>query len=190
MNPLALIVISTLGAAAMGGQTAAAGDPLQSRVTIDYREAPAADVIRTLATAVGLKVEIGAGKMRPVTITLTNVRLGTALNALCDNALCSWRLEWRPEGSLNITPAETGQRALLPPRVSFSLNETPASDVFRAVAAAIDVPVTVDPTLPTNQVSLNFNNAATSDVLNMLCNILRCEWDFDPVAGLRVTRKP
>jgi hypothetical protein len=179
-------VISTLGAAAMAGQTAAAGDPLQSRVTIDYREAPAADVIRALAMAVGLKVEIGAGKMRPVTITLTNVRLGTALSALCDNAMCSWRLE----GSLKVTPVEIGQRALLPPRVSFSLHDTPASDVFRAVAAAIDVPVTVDPALPTNQVALNFNNAATSDVLNMLCNILQCEWDFDPVAGLRVTRKP
>jgi len=185
MNPLVLIVISTLGAAAMAGQPAAAGDPLQARVTIDYREAPAADVIRALAGAAGLTVEIGAGKLRPVTITLTNVRLGTALSALCDNALCSWRLD----GSLKITPIEIGQRALLPPRVSFSFDGTPASDVFRALAAAIDVPVTVDSTLPANEVSLKFNNAATSDVLNMLCNIVQCEWDFDPVAGLRVTRK-
>ena len=186
MNPFALVMISTLGAAALAGQAAAPRDPLQARVTIDYREAPAADVIRAVAMAAGLTVEIGAGKLRPVTITLTNVRLGTALSALCDNAFCTWRLE----GALKVTPVEGGQRALLPPRVSFSLQETPASDVFRALAAAIDVPVTVDPALPTNDVSLKFNNAATAEVLNMLCNILQCDWDFDPVGGLRVTRKP
>jgi len=186
MNRLALVVISALSAAPVAAQTAVPADPLQSRVTIDYREAPAADVIRAVAVAAGLKVEIGPGKMRPVTITLTNVRLVTVLNALCDNALCSWRLD----ASLKITPIEIGQRALLPPRVSFSLNETPAGDVFRALAAAIDVPVTVDPSLPTNPVSLVFKDAAPADVLNMLCNIQHCEWDFDPVGGLRVARKP
>jgi len=91
---------------------------LEARVTIDYRSAPAADVIRTLATAAGLTVEIGAGTLRPVTITLTSVKLGTALNALCDNALCSWS---RVSGSLKVTPFPSEKAALLPPRVSFSL---------------------------------------------------------------------
>ena len=76
-----------------------------------------------------------------------------------------------------------------PPRVSLDLHDTPAQDVFRALAAAIDVPVTVDPDLSNGVVNLTFKNAATADVLNMICNIQQCDWSFDPSYGLRVTKK-
>ena len=52
------------------------------RVTSDDRAAPAADVIAALAAAAGVPLEPGAGAMRPVTITLTNVRLRTAIDAV------------------------------------------------------------------------------------------------------------
>jgi len=66
-----VMLAGTLALARPNVQTAAAG-PLDSRVTIDYRAAPAADVVRTLASAAGLQVEIAPGTLRPVTITLTN----------------------------------------------------------------------------------------------------------------------
>jgi len=69
------------------------------------------------------------------------------------------------------------------------VHDTPARDVFRALAAAIDVPVTVDSDLPAGEVSLSFKNAATADVLNMICNIQKCDWSFDPTDGLRVTKR-
>jgi hypothetical protein len=165
---------------------AQAADPANVRVTIDYRAAPAADVITALAAAAGVPLELGAGAMRPVTITLTNVRLRTAIDAVCDNALCSWSLS----GTLKVTPLPSEKSAALPPRVSFSLWDTPVSEVFRALAAAIDVPVTIEAGLPGNTVSLNFKNISTPEVLNMLCGMAQCRWDFDPVRGLRVMRKP
>jgi type II secretory pathway component GspD/PulD (secretin) len=180
-----VIVVGSLFAASMTAHAGVPADPLEARVTIDYRAASAADVIRTLAAAAGLKVEIGAGQMRPVTITLTNVRLGNALNALCDNALCSWILS----GSLKVTPLPSEKSALLPPRVSFSLQDTPPTEVFRALGAAIGVVVTIEPSLPTEPVTMNFKDASTAEVLNMLCNMLQCVWDFDPARGLSVTRK-
>jgi hypothetical protein len=199
MNRTVLMIL--LGSLLMGSRSAHAAvqaDPMESRVTIDYRSAAAADVIRTLASAAGLTVEIGLGTLRPVTITLTNVKLGTALNAICENALCSWRLA--PPGatagispmvvSLRVTPLPSEKAALLPPRVSFSLSDTPASDVFRAIGAAIGVPVTIEPGLPSDLVSLRFNDAMTPEVLNMLCNQMKCAWDFDPERGLRVMKKP
>jgi len=174
---------------------AAAQDPLDARVTMDYRNAAAADVLGALARGAGFELEIAPGDMRPVTITVTDVRLGTALNAVCENASCRWRLGYSSEtpipqqGVLRVTPLGSDRNATLPPRVSFDLHDTPARDVFRALAAAIDVPVTVDPELPDGVVNLTFKNAATADVLDMLCNMQKCSWTFDPTSGLRVTRK-
>jgi len=122
-----------------------------------------------------------------VTITLTNVKLRTALDAVCDNALCSWHLI---AGSpLKVTPLPSEGSASLPVRVSFSVDGTAPGDLFRALAAAIDVPLTVEPSLPSEAISINFKNASTAEVLNLLCNMLQCAWDFDRVRGLRITQK-
>lgn len=75
------------------------------------------------------------------------------------------------------------------PRVSFALYDTPPTDVFRALAAAINVALTVEPSLPNEPVSFNFKSAPTAQVLNMLCDMLQCAWDFDRDRGLRVMQK-
>jgi hypothetical protein len=75
-------LILTLVGGAWFGVVAQTPDPLQSRVSIDYRDAPAEEVITALAGAAGLTADISPGALRPVTITLTNVRLSTALNAV------------------------------------------------------------------------------------------------------------
>jgi hypothetical protein len=193
-----MILLGSLLMGSTGAHAAVQADPMESRVTIDYRSASAADVIRTLAAAAGLTVEIGVGTLRPVTITLTNVKLGTALNAICENALCSWLLV--PPGatarissmvaSLRVTPLPSEKAALLPSRVSFTLHDTPAGDVFRAIGAAIGVAVTIELGLPSEPVSFAFKNTPTAEVLNILCNMLQCAWDFDPERGLRVMKTP
>jgi hypothetical protein len=87
-----------------------------------------------------------------------------------------------------VTPLPSEGSASLPSRLSFSVNDT-AANVFRAPATAINVPLTMQATLPTQEISLNFNNAATVEVLNFICNLLQCAWDFDPGRGLRITAK-
>jgi type II secretory pathway component GspD/PulD (secretin) len=188
MNRLVLmlvpLMVSLIGISA-DVRAAAAADALEARVTIAFSQASAADVIGSLAAAAGVKAEIAAGSMRPVTITLTNVKLGTALNAVCENALCSWRLS----GSLKVTPLPSESSALLPPRVSFELWDVSPADVFRALASAIGAALTIEPSLPRDPVSFNFKSAPTAEVLNILCNMLQCSWDFDPQRGLRVMQK-
>jgi hypothetical protein len=194
MSRVVMLLIA-VSAAAAPAVDAAAPDPLDVRVTIDYRNARAAEVIGALARAAGFEVNVASGDLRPVTITLTNVRLGTALNAVCENASCTWSLTFSSntsipfQGLLKVTPIATDRSAALPPRVSLDLHDTPAQDVFRALAAAVDIPVTVDPDLPNGLVNLTFKNAATADVLNMVCNLQQCDWSFDPSYGLRVTKK-
>jgi hypothetical protein len=188
MNRLVLMLVPLLASLiglSVDVRATAAADPLEARVTIAFSQAPAADVINFLAAAAGVKPEIAAGAMRPVTITLTNVKLGTALNAVCDNALCSWQFS----GLLKVTPLPSESSALLPPRVSFELWDVSPTDVFRALASAIGAAVTIEPGLPNDPVSFNFKNAPTPEVLNMLCNMLHCAWDFEPARGLRVMQK-
>jgi hypothetical protein len=181
-----LFVVLAIGGIASWVAVSDAADALQSRVSIEYRDAPAADVIRTLAAAAGLTVNIGAGQLHPVTITLTNVKLGTALAAVCDNAACIWELQ----GVLKVTPVGSEKRVSLPPMVSFEVYDTPPRDVFRALAIALDVPLSIDGTFSNEPTSFRLNRAATSDALNMLCGMNRCQWAFDPDRGLRVLATP
>lgn len=183
MKYVAILMIATCGWSA---PLMAADGPLDARVTIDYRNAPGATVITALGQSAGLSVQVGSGTLRAVTITLTAVRLSNALNALCDNALCTWRLD---AGVLRITPLPAEAGAALPARVSFELHDTPATDFFSALAAAMGVPVTIEPSLSGEPVSFTFKNMATVDVLNLLCNVQHCDWKFDPMHGLRVTQK-
>ena len=183
MKRLATLMIVVCG---LWTPARAADGPLDARVTIDYRNAPGADVISALARGAGLSVQIGPGTLRPVTMTVTNVKLSNAMNVLCDNALCLWRLD----GSvLRITPMPSEKSVSLPARVSFELQDTTATDVFFAVAVAINVPVTIEPGFSSEPISMKFSNASTADVLNLLCNLQHCAWDFDPIRGLRVTQK-
>lgn len=173
-------------------QPASGQDPLAVRVTIDYRSAPAPEVLDALAQAAGLSLEIDPGNLTPVTITLTNAKLGTALSAVCENASCVWAsvsISDQP-GRLKVTPLPTGSAAALPQSVSFDVYDTPVRDLFRALAAAIGVPVTIDPSLSTEPVTMRFKNAMTAQALNELCKRHECAWDFDPTRGLRVTRTP
>ena len=73
--------------------------------------------------------------------------------------------------------------------MSFTLPDTAVSDVFRALAAAIDVQVTIESSVPNGLVSMSFKNAPTPEVLNILCGMAQCAWDFDPDRGLRATPK-
>src|SRR5438093_1682051 len=107
-----LSIIAIVVSAAWTSALAAEG-PLDARITIDYRNAAAADVINALARGAGLSAQIGPGHLRPVTIAVTNVKLVNVLNALCDNALCLWRLDGRV---LRITALPSENSASLPER--------------------------------------------------------------------------
>ena len=128
---------------------------------------------------------IGTGTMRPVTVTLTNVKLRTALDAhLRQRAL---QLEVRSIAARDAA-AERGQRALAS-LISLELFDVSPVEVFGAVATEIGAPITIEAGLPSEPVSFNFRNAPTAEMLNLLCNAMRCAWDFDPVRGLRVMAK-
>jgi hypothetical protein len=152
-----------------------AAGPLDARVSVNYRDASAGEVFRALASGAGLTVQTDPGTLQPVTITLTNVKLSNALNAVCDSASCSWRLD----NGLHITPLPRPAAGSLPPYVSFHVRDARGAEAFHALGDALGVGVAIDLNLATERVNFNFDRASTTEVLNLLCNYVGCEWDYD-----------
>jgi uncharacterized protein (DUF1684 family) len=163
--------------------TRSAAAPLEMRVSVQYVNSSAAEMLQVLAKAAGLTVEVPSAPLQPVTLTLTNVRLRTALDAICDTAACTWQLDGK-----TIKVSATGQAAPangLPPTVSIALEEVSVRDVFRAIGAAINVPVTIEGNVERPPLTVKFTNADTTTVLHFLCKKAGCTWEFDGTA-LRV----
>ena len=129
-----------------------------------------------LAKAAGLTVEASSSDLRPVTLTLTNVRLRTALDAICDTAACAWKLDGT---TIKVTSSGTPAASGLPPLVSVALDEVAVPDVFRAIGAAVGVPVVIEGGVERPPVTVKFTNAQTSTVLDHLCKNAGCTWEYD-----------
>jgi hypothetical protein len=185
------LVVLLIAGFALSSPVWAADDILDARVTIDFRDAPGGEVITAVARGAGLSVAGVGGDLHTVTITLTNVKLSNALNAICDNALCSWRLD---AGVLRITHVPAGKVAALPAHLSLELHGATPREVLRAVATALGVGIVIDVGMSSGPpMNLNFVNAPTAVVLDAVCREQNCEWSFDGTGTqgiLRFTQKP
>ena len=165
--------------------------PLDMRVSVQFVNGKAAEILQVLAKAARLVVEAPAAPLQPVTLTVTNVRLRTALDAICDNASCTWRLE----GTTIKVAAAAGTNSdtaggTLPPIVSIALEDVAAPDVFRAIGAAIGVEVVIEGQAQRPPLTVKYTNSQTTGVLDFLCKSAGCVWEFDgPTRQLRVRFK-
>jgi hypothetical protein len=150
--------------------------PLDMRVSVQYVNGKPADILQVLAKAAGLTVEVSSSDLRPVTLTLTNVRLRTALDAICDTAECTWKLD-----GTTIKLASTGMPAAtgLPPLVSVALEEVAVPDVFRAIGAAVGIGVVIEGRSGRPPMTVKFTKAPTGTVLDWVCKNAGCTWEYD-----------
>lgn len=153
-----------------------AAAPLDMRVSVQFVNSKPADILEVLAKPAGLTVEVSSSDLRPVTITLTNVRLRTALDAICDTAACGWKLDGT---TIKVTSTGTSAASGLPPLVSLALDEVAVPDVFRAIGAAVGVAVVIEGRVEGSPVSAKFTNAQTGAVLDYLCKNAGCTWEYD-----------
>jgi hypothetical protein len=163
----------------------AVASPLDIRVTIDYRNRPALEVLGVLAASAGLNLDPRPGSLLPVTTTLTNVRLATALAAVCENASCTWQLR---DQVLTIIPVAASSTTL-PRSISLTLTNASVRDVFFALAGALDLELDIAGELPENAVTITLRKVPPEEALNMLAQIARCSWEFEP-GRLKIRRLP
>ena len=170
--------------------TRSAAAPLEMRVSVQYVNSNAAEMLKVLANAAGLTVELPSTSLQPVTITLTNVRLRIALDAICDTASCTWRLEGTTLRVASAAGLPAGTAGQLPPTVSIAVEGVSVPEFFRAIGAAINVPVTVEGHVEKPPVTVKFSNASTSTVLDFVCKQAGCTWNYTGAALVVRFRAP
>lgn len=144
---------------------AVAQDALAKKVTIDVNAASPVSVFSAVATAsgAGFTVTVDPAVAEPVDITVRNVSVKTALNAICESIGCLWMftgktLVVKPEPAVKVGVLTRGEGAA-------AVDKAKAKARVQVVLDALKQPLPAD--LKFENAPLNVVSARLSDVLKM-----------------------
>jgi hypothetical protein len=162
-RPLSAALLSLF--AAVTAAPALAQDTLAKKVTIDVNAATPVSVFTAVATASGahFTVTVDPAVTEPVDITIRNVTVKTALNAICESIGCQWTL--------------TGSRLVVKPGVGLVIGvlTPPGSgpEGAKARATAASAQVVLDALKQKLPSDLNFHDAPLTVVNARLSEVLK-----------------
>ena len=206
-NPHAATAAPPAAAAAVEPAPVAGGslwDPLAGRVSIDLREAPPADLFRSLESVLydtvhrhtpgidrdAVRIVLDPGIREPVTVCLQNVTLRTAITAVCESIDCAWVFKGR-SGPLRIeitvrplervaarsaeAPPEGRRPASLDEPIHAQFEKAEAGTLFGIVSRMSGYQVVVAPELTAKTVSIDLE-APLRNVFDAICMQVQCSW--------------
>ena len=153
---------------------------LNARVTIDFKDARAQDVLKSLANAASMQLAVSEEPMSPVTVTLTNARVRTALDAVCENAGCQWSVVDGKPPVLKVNRWGSGGKWSLKSDLSVHLKGALFEQAFLALASYLDVSIVFEGKLPVQTVTISLKEGTTTTLLDALCKAANCTWRFEP----------
>ena len=153
---------------------------LNLRVSIDFKEARAQDVLKAVADAASLQLAIADEEMSRVTITLTNTRVRTALDAVCETAGCKWSIVDGQPPVLKVSRSGKRGSPTLKSDISVHLKTAAFEQAFRSLASYLDVSIVFEGKLPMQSVTISLKEGTTSTLLDALCKAAKCTWRFEP----------
>ncbi len=174
---IGILLASAMTNTTVGARVAAQYVDLNAKVSIEYRAARAQDVFRVLARAGSLKLEVTEEELLPVTVTLTNARLRTALDAVCENAGCQWWVDGSP-AVLKVQPVAAPAGLELQSELSIHLADVAIQQALRTVASHLNVTLVLHGQLEKKNIWLSVERGPIHTVLDMLCR-QSCTWNLD-----------
>ena len=155
---------------------------LDQRISLDLEGAGLEETLRSFGAVLQADaVEIDPEVSGTVTIHLENVRVETALDAVCEGAGCAWLLV---DGELVITSLgdePAGDRAAaegaLDQRVDLDLADAELQETLRTFGRIVQVPVSVDPAIQ-GRVTVRIEDTPVRKVLDRLCEDHGCRWEL------------
>lgn len=181
MRLLAACVATMTVVGASAAMAAAQPDAsLNTRVSIDHKNTPARDVLKSLANAASMQLEISDEEMAPVTITLTNARVRTALDAVCENAGCKWTVTDGKPPVLKVTRGSGSRKIDLKADISVHVKDASVEQALRTLASYFQVNVVIEGKLGAKSVNINVSNGSFPLLLDALCKAASCTWRFEP----------
>ena len=177
------ITICLFAACALAGwptaATAQADANLNVRVSIAFEKARAADVMKVIADSASMNLEMIGEGTSLVTLTMSNVRVRTALDAACETAGCKWVVIDGTPPLLKVTGARANPKLDIKSQVSVHLNTALFEQAFRTLASALQMEIVIDGKLPIKSVTLQVKEGTTTTLLDALCKAASCTWRFD-----------
>lgn len=177
MLVLGLVAVRSTAAAAQADAN------LNKLVSLDFENARALDVLKAVATSAGLNFVMPDQEWASrITIKLTDVRVRTALDAVCESAGCKWEVNNGDPAILKVTRTRVHWKLDPKANVSIHLDKTVFEQAFRMLASALQMEIVIDGKLPVKSVTLQVKEGTTTTLLDALCKAASCTWRFEPEA--------
>jgi hypothetical protein len=113
----------------------------------------------------------------PVTVTLANARLRTALDAVCENAGCKWWVDG-PAGVLKVQPVGGPAGLELQSWLSIHLADSGIEQILRTLASHLNVTLAVEGQLEKKAITMSVQRVPIRTLLDELCR-RSCTWNLD-----------
>jgi len=173
----------------------AAESPLDTRINMGVRDAPADDTFRTFAKLMSAEAVVDPALKGKVTVELKNVRVRTLLDAVCESIGCRWELQPGNPPKLRVSALPTGNpppAAKVGPKEPLDLKVTGADgkDVLKTFGQILSAEVVLDPAIA-GTVTLDLENTPWDQALDAVCAALGCNWELieAPKRVLKVVAK-
>jgi len=192
---LALVVSSTL--------TAAGGEDLDKRITLDLKDAAVREVFRLYAEILDVELDLDPSIDGSTSITFENVTVRTSLNAVCESVGCAWELTDGDPGRLKVVRDDSQDglleirgteedyrgrivanrgpgdaRRYLESPVSLELQDADAATVLKLAAKIIGARLLLDRRLAGETITVDASGVPFSEVLDEICTELGCDWEL------------
>ena len=199
----ALLLLSLAApAATLAGQSAAT-EPLAERISLDLVDAQANDVLQSFSSLLEVPVEILDRELenRAVSIRLKEVKVGTALTAVCESIGARWERQGKrfvvrvdPESPpvLAAPPAHAAAStdARLEEPLSLKLKEAAAHDVLKSFAKILSAELEMDERLSNIPITIELIEIPARQALDEICSAIRCWWDLTAGEAPTLVIKP
>lgn len=182
--PTALLVLSLACAL-----PALAQPELDERISLELEDAPAGMVLGSFGSILKREAQVDPGIEGTISIELHNVRVETALQAVCESVGCLWRLDarrlrfvpdpdhvppkTRPATDEEAEPAPGGLDDL----IDISLLDADVRETLTSFGRISGFPVVIDEEIE-GVISLELTNTPARKALDAVCEVHDCVWEI------------
>lgn len=183
--PCALLVLSLVLAAPAAAQPA-----LDERISLELKDAEVDQVLGSFGAILKREARIDPEIAGTLSIELHNVRLETALQAVCESVGCVWRMDARtlrfapdpdhvpPKGRPGVAAKPSPAPGGLEDLIDISLLDADVRETLNSFGTISGLPVVIDEGIE-GEVSLELTDAPAKKALDAVCEMHGCEWGVE-----------
>lgn len=161
---------------------------LDERISLELEDAPAGMVLGSFGSILKREAQVDPKIDGTISIELHNVRVETALQAVCESVGCLWRMDAKslrfvpdpdhvpPKGRLAVDEDTTPAPGGLDDLIDISLLDADVRETLTSFGRISGHPVVIDEEIE-GVISLELTNAPARKALDAVCEVHDCVWE-------------